>query len=1535
MKGLKNIKNLKDNFKKNLKNKNDFFDDEETDKKKIILYIIIIVILLLLLITSCTSGFFGKLGSLFRNEGNYEIDKDTNDKEEVLNQDLKFDSEQFEMSVSDNNLKISFSYKNINPGNFTCTTSDANIATCYVSDGYVIVNPKAPGEVSVFLQTSTNGKIYKASTKVTILEGTRKIALSSESGTIYLGSNPTKNVTFSLVGLSGEVTASSSDDAIATATVENGVLKIKALKSGSATITLSLVYNNTTYTAIYKVNVLEGKNPNASSSGSSSSSKPSGGSSSEKPSSPNEPSNPTNPDNPNVPENPDNPSKPSVDPNESVSTLQSLVSDKGTFSKNGNTYYLGVSGWTYTTTLTAIPTNPSATMTYTYKRADQVEYTSIDSLENLKLRTGDNIVVITVTSPDKTSTTTYTVVINKAYSSKNYLKDISVNGKTIDGFDKQTLSYELFVDSETSVIDFSATPWSKKATVTYTYNGVTTDDVSKLNLLTGPNSIKIRVTDTKGNTRVYSVIINRIRPNDTVDKNSFLKDLVVTSNLNQVLPIDFDPFIKEYNIGVDYTVEKVNFVATPSSNSDSVNVTFTYKGTTYNTKTLSDIALDYGNNEVLVTVTNNGSVSTYKVNINRATQNKSNTLLDLIAIGFPLNPVFEENTLEYKITVPEGTPSITLKGTVRTENTIITYNGNLDGTIPLVDGNNRIVVKVSDGTNERLYIVNVYRESSSLSKDASISSILVTVPGETTDRDITNTYQTIVTKDIESVKLLVTPTSEFASVTYNGSASGEIVLQPGVNSVEVVITAQDGTKKVYEVSITRAKETDIDPTNPILDKITINGEEKIFTNGETTAKLDRDEDVEIAPLPTDTVNITYVYNGNEYKNVNDLNKAINDSIHNGINKVDVIVSTKDGSISNTYTVNLIKDKSYLNMKLTGDEQYSLGNETIVNGEIVYNVPISYKENHLELDVQPLDPENSTITYTLNDEVIDLSELNNKLKDYSNTLRITVASKDGSVNRTYVIQIIKPTRKVEIVSASSECFLENDTVCSMKFKVMETQDGTNYYLVSEDIENISVQLDNDNLTYTLIPFDDTLVGEIKFTPNAQMTTGNVKVTLGIKEYNLGFVEKIITFKNHNSYELSTKRNQYSIGLTTKDGVNSGSKTIILYSQNKAMFNGKVTWSYQDKVLTIWDVNDVNTKIVISVNDPDNAITSLKYNPTTDELGPTSLPIEITAEKTGKVTLSIMGYVAGTPVNEGLSISLIITQKYIVNLLANGGYFDILNKEEEYSTKQSFELELGDVLAISKMEPFMPADLNNCTYYEFVGYSEDINATTGFKTDYTVTESTKPVTNFYAIYNKNITLETPDDMVFKTMWIFDPDLFINKAANNQTLIYPGANGTYTLNFNNTTGNKIKIIGLTLTEDTVCVDSGCLNMGYIIKYSAKNDNDFTYYLGNNTNVSCGVGNNEYCNHNYSILNGGSTTTRNTKEIMFASGDEITIENNSGVSIYLYWKWVDNDNTLDTLIGKKAALSNEEEITNKYSLNLGIHFKNVTDSCSLDNNG
>ena len=199
-------------------------NNEEKNKeknRKIILIIIAIIIIVLALITSCscTSKFWGRIGDLFRNEGTYVFKEKEGAYcenglycETIINKDLRFDKDYLNVSVSDENIKLTYTFTNINPHEFTCSTSDANIATCYVNkDGYVVINPKSEGKVTIFLQTEENDRIYQATADINIGKPTKGIFLSNNAGIINLKQTNTKTVSYRLVGIDGKISVTSSE----------------------------------------------------------------------------------------------------------------------------------------------------------------------------------------------------------------------------------------------------------------------------------------------------------------------------------------------------------------------------------------------------------------------------------------------------------------------------------------------------------------------------------------------------------------------------------------------------------------------------------------------------------------------------------------------------------------------------------------------------------------------------------------------------------------------------------------------------------------------------------------------------------------------------------------------------------------------------------------------------------------------------------------------------------------------------------------------------------------------------------------------------------------------------------------------------------------------------------------------------------------------------------------------------------------------------------------------------------------------------
>lgn len=392
-------------------------NDNKKDKKRIIVYIGIIIIIILSLITSCscTSNFFGKIGNIFKNEKDYTIDKDAGDKETIRNEDLRFDKDNIEISLSDTQSKISFSYKNINPTQFTCSTSDASIATCYVSNGYVVINSKNIGEVIVTLQTITNGKIYEATTLVKIDDVNRYIELSSYKGTINLANSSTRSISYKLVGIAGDIKAVSSNENIATVTINGNKILITGKSVGEAVITVTVDYNGRTYEKLYTVNITNSKD--------------------QTPSKPTNPTNPTEPDTPAKPE----------EPKDNDTSLKLLRVDGKSILTS---YYVEVTS--SNVKLSARPKKSTSVIIYNDK-----EYKSLNEI-SLDLKMGENTIKFKVKAEDNT-TKEYTISIirkDSGGSTTSYNKNleyIKINNQTIPNFNPYTYNYTVYVDGDSKL----------------------------------------------------------------------------------------------------------------------------------------------------------------------------------------------------------------------------------------------------------------------------------------------------------------------------------------------------------------------------------------------------------------------------------------------------------------------------------------------------------------------------------------------------------------------------------------------------------------------------------------------------------------------------------------------------------------------------------------------------------------------------------------------------------------------------------------------------------------------------------------------------------------------------------------------------------------------------------------------------------------------------------------------------------------------------------------------------------------------------
>ena len=244
------------------------------------------------------------------------------------------------------------------------------------------------------------------------------------------------------------------------------------------------------------------------------------------------------------------------------------------------------------------------------------------------------------------------------------------------------------------------------------------------------------------------------------------------------------------------------------------------------------------------------------------------------------------------------------------------------------------------------------------------------------------------------------------------------------------------------------------------------------------------------------------------------------------------------------------------------------------------------------------------------------------------------------------------------------------------------------------------------------------------------------------------------------------------------------------------------------------------------------------------------------------------------------------------------FNELTEEYNLKFENKATLKLSDYIAYLEKD---------CQYYKVVGYSERKNATINDSDVYSIDEEiqiTKSM-NLYAIYSTVPTEEIPDEE--KWIYLVEEELFYNeeyeKAYGIKNMIYPGVHGEHIMNIDNNSGKDITIKGVSLEElNTVCVDVGCVNMGYKIS-----TNDTLYYHDNN---------------DYKILN-KDTYIDNYKG---AHNMNLEVKNKESTRISLAWKWLDND-VVDTKIGKSIT-----DLNNEYQIVVGLKISTKDSKCSKD---
>ncbi len=419
-------------------------------------------------------------------------------------------------------------------------------------------------------------------------------------------------------------------------------------------------------------------------------------------------------------------------------------------------------------------------------------YASVSGNGTFDIPAGTSTFKIPVTAEDGTIRIT-TIKVNRDASENSLPKDVVINGlipslcgvsdeycKLSPTFDPHNDlnsdggHYTMIVPSRIRSLEFSVIK-------DHAYQVVTGEGV--LELQPGPDNTQyIDVLSEDGSSyHAYTFAIDR-----DMTGNADFEAFALNAPKRD---LEFNPDITEYYVSVPHEYTKFSEIDVHYQTMDpEAKVTIL--------KDKDD--LDLGLNKVIYRVTaNNGETKDYTLNIYR--EDNANTFLKQLTVKhndtiLPLSPSFQKVISNYVVTVDNAIDFVEIEALAEAEETTVSGAGK--HTLSVGSNVINIQTKAQDGTVQT-YTLNVVRKQSSNSKIASlkISGVEMTEFSSDALRQTLSVTDTVVKPEIE-VKLQ----SEFASYSITGNTSR---FYPGDNTVNVRVTAEDGSISQYVITVTK------------------------------------------------------------------------------------------------------------------------------------------------------------------------------------------------------------------------------------------------------------------------------------------------------------------------------------------------------------------------------------------------------------------------------------------------------------------------------------------------------------------------------------------------------------------------------------------------------------------------------------------------------------------------------------------------------------------------------------------------------------
>lgn len=407
-----------------------------------------------------------------------------------------------------------------------------------------------------------------------------------------------------------------------------------------------------------------------------------------------------------------------------------------------------------------------------------------------------------VTSEDGTANNTYEVMVEILQSSVNTLEAIYLDGAQLDGFDTNTLQYNIELPYGTNQLpEVTAMVSDPTATATIAVD-------------TANMQATITVTAENNEQRLYNIFFT-IAKNTDASLSGIMADGTLIAN--------FDEMTLDYTVDIPFGATLPAITATPNDTNATVAIT----------------AIDAMHYNIVVTAEDELTTLTYTVTFAHLPSTNSN-LLNILTDGQALEG-FNATDYEYSVTLPYGTPLPEVTWQVADSQQVVVAEWQAQ-TI-------RLTVTAGDKATVSEYTITFVHE---LSDNNYLLSI--TLNGESLADFHRDTLAYTITYPIGTEESELLTAQDVVAIPEDTTAT--ILVQEQGTTLVIVVTAANGTIRAYSIEQIITLSSDARLAMIYLDSVEIEGfDPDIY---EYTIKLPQGAIVPIVTaLPLDTIRTKY------------------------------------------------------------------------------------------------------------------------------------------------------------------------------------------------------------------------------------------------------------------------------------------------------------------------------------------------------------------------------------------------------------------------------------------------------------------------------------------------------------------------------------------------------------------------------------------------------------------------------------------------------------------------------------------------------